>query len=235
MGQNEVTVGEFRQFVNATGYKTEAEKGDGCYVDKNGKGSWGYVKDANWRNPNFSQNNNHPVVCVSWNDATAYAKWLSQQTGKQYSLPSEAQWEYAARAGTTTARYWDNDADDACRYANVHDKTSKKENGFSWTHHKCTDGYARTAPVGNFKPNAFGLYDMLGNTWEWCADSWHSTYKGAPTDGQVWRGGDENRRVLRGGSWNNIPRNARSAFRFRIDSDVRNVNYGFRVIRGADF
>jgi len=115
MGQNEVTFAEYDKFAEATGREKPSDSG------------WG--------------RGNRPVINVSWHDATAYTKWLSQQTGKQYSLPSEAQWEYAARAGTTTARYWGNDADDACRYANVHDKTSKKENtGFSWTHHKCTDG-----------------------------------------------------------------------------------------------
>ncbi len=204
MGQYEVTFAEYDKFAQATGREKPSDRG------------WG--------------RGNRPVINVSWHDATAYAKWLSQQTGKEYRLPSEAEWEYAARAGTKTARYWGNDADDACRYANVHDKTSKKENGFSWTHHNCTDGYAKTAPVGHFKPNAFGLYDMLGNAWEWCADSWHGSYKGAPTDGQVWRGGDESYRVLRGGSWINRPRIARTAFRFWYVSVVRVGNFGFRVV-----
>ncbi|TGO02220.1 hypothetical protein PN36_28565 [Candidatus Thiomargarita nelsonii] len=114
MGQYEVTFAEYDKFAEATGREKPSDSGRG--------------------------RGNRPVINVSWHDATAYAKWIVTQTGKQYSLPSEAQWEYAARAGTTTARYWGNDADDACRYANVHDKTSKKENGYSWTHHKCTDG-----------------------------------------------------------------------------------------------
>jgi formylglycine-generating enzyme required for sulfatase activity len=226
MGRYEVTVGEFRQFVNATGYRTDAEKKGSCYSWSSGGK---YINGVNWRSPGFSQNDNHPVVCVSWNDAMAYAKWLSQQTGKQYSLPSEAQWEYAARAGTKTARYWGNDADDACGYANVADKKAKQKYS-GWTIHNCTDGYVYTAPVGQFEPNAFGLFDMLGNVWEWCADPWHSNYKGAPTDGQVWSGGDESYRVLRGGSWNYIPGFARTAGRRRITSVGRAGGYGFRVV-----
>jgi formylglycine-generating enzyme required for sulfatase activity len=226
MGRYEVTVGEFRQFVNATGYRTDAEKKGSCYSWSSGGK---YINGVNWRSPGFSQNDNHPVVCVSWNDAMAYAKWLSQQTGKQYSLPSEAQWEYAARAGTKTARYWGNDADDACGYANVADKKAKQKYS-GWTIHNCTDGYVYTAPVGQFEPNAFGLFDMLGNVWEWCADPWHSNYKGAPTDGQVWSGGDESYRVLRGGSWDDVPRDGRTAGRNRFTSVERDGSFGFRVV-----
>ncbi|MDM8563086.1 SUMF1/EgtB/PvdO family nonheme iron enzyme, partial [Candidatus Marithioploca araucensis] len=227
MGKYEVTVGEFRRFVNATGYKTEAEKGKGCRVYQNG---WDWVKDANWRNPYFSQTDNHPVTCVSWNDAVAYAEWLNQQTGRQYRLPSEAEWEYAARAKTTTSRYWGNSSDDACRYANVHDKTSKKENGFSWTHHNCTDDYAKTAPVGSFKSNAFGLFDTVGNVWEWVADPWHNNYKNAPNEGQIWEtGGDNSHRVLRGGSWDDGPDDCRAADRNGGTSFNRVQRIGFRV------
>ncbi|MDM8562943.1 formylglycine-generating enzyme family protein, partial [Candidatus Marithioploca araucensis] len=225
MGRYEVTVGEFRQFVNVTGYVTDAEKGDGCYVYD---GSWGKKGDANWRNPYFSQGDNQPVACVSWNDATAYTAWLSEQTGKAYRLPTEAEWEYAARAGTETSRYWGNNPDDACAYANVHDNTSKTENGFSWTHHNCTDGYAHTAPVGKFNANGFGLLDMLGNVWEWVADPWHSNYEGAPSDGGVWEG-DSSLRVLRGGSWGIDPDVCRTANRDRSTSDGRRQDFGFRV------
>jgi len=231
MGQNEVTVGEFRQFVNARGYRTDAEKKGSCFSYSQG---WKNIKGANWRSPGFSQNDNHPVVCVSWNDATAYAKWLSQQTGKKYRLPSEAEWEYAARARTTTKYWWGNNI--GKNRANCYNCGSRWDN-------------KSTAPVGSFAPNAFGLYDTVGNVWEWfrgksfCsaktftskADSWHGTYKGAPTDGQVWKGGNESYRVRRGGSWYYVPWDARSAYRGRVDSVVRNDSYGFRVIRGADF
>jgi len=228
MGRYEVTVGQFRRFVNATGYRTDAEKGDGCYTYKDG--SWNKVKDANWQKLYFSQNDNHPVACVSWNDATAYAAWLSQQTGHTYRLPTEAQWEYAARAGTTTSRYWGNDPNDACRYANVHDNTSKKENnGFSWTHHKCTDGYAQTAPVGRFKPNAFDLFDMLGNVWEWTCSEFESKYAGK--EQRCANGGS--RFALRGGSWGNDPRGVRAAYRIRFSDDYRFDGVGFRLARSS--
>jgi formylglycine-generating enzyme required for sulfatase activity/uncharacterized caspase-like protein len=212
MGRYEVTVGEFRQFVNATGYRTDAEKKGSCYSWKQG---WKNIKGANWRSPGFSQNDNHPVVCISWNDAMAYAKWLSQQTGKQYSLPSEAQWEYAARAGTETKYWWGN---------NIGKNRANCDGcGSRWDDKS-------TAPVGSFASNPFGIYDTVGNVWEWCVDPWHSNYKGAPTDGQVWSGGDESYRVLRGGSWNNLPRSARAADRFGLTSVERYVNDGFRVV-----
>jgi formylglycine-generating enzyme required for sulfatase activity len=232
MGHYEVKVGEFRRFVNASGYRTEAEKGDGCYVDKNGKGSWEYVKDANWRNPNFSQNDNHPVVCISLHDATVYAEWLSQQTGKEYRLPTEAEWEYAARAGTETARDWGNDPDEACRYANAYDRTSKKENDFPWTHHNCTDGYAKTAPVGSFKPNAFGLFDMLGNVWEWTCSKYEDKYGGEEKLCITSKKLAKNTRLsLRGGGWNGEPGWVRSANRYWRSPTDRSDVVGLRLVR----
>jgi formylglycine-generating enzyme required for sulfatase activity len=212
MGRYEVTVGEFRQFVNATGYRTDAEKKGSCYSWKQG---WKNIKGANWRSPGFSQNDNHPVVCISWNDAMAYAKWLSQQTGKQYSLPSEAQWEYAARAGTETKYWWGN---------NIGKNRANCDGcGSRWDDKS-------TAPVGSFASNPFGIYDTVGNVWEWCVDPWHSNYKGAPTDGQVWSGGDESYRVLRGGSWDDVPRDGRTAGRNRFTSVERDGSFGFRVV-----
>ena len=113
---------------------------------------------------------------VSWYGAVAYIDWLNQETetGKKYRLPTEAEWEYAARAGTSTVRFWGDSPDDACQYANVYDQTSKKENGYSWKNHNCDDGYSNTAPIGSFLANSFGLHDMLGNVWEWCADRYGS-------------------------------------------------------------
>jgi len=234
MSRTEVTVGEFRRFVNATRYKTEAEKEDGCYVYKSGWFAlvrwYHFVKDVNWRNPYFSQNNNHPVVCVSWNDAVAYVEWLSRQTGKQYRLPTEAEWEYAARARTETARYWGNNPDEACRYANVHDRTSKKENGFIWTHHNCTDGYAKTAPVGRFKPNSFGLFDMLGNVWEWTCSKYESKYRGEEKRCTSKNHANSIRLSLRGGGWGLKPRSVRSAAR-GIWSLSGGTGLGFRLAR----
>jgi formylglycine-generating enzyme required for sulfatase activity len=211
MGRYPVTVGEFRSFVKATGYKTEAEKGDGAYVWKDG---WKKLKDANWRNPYFSQTDNHPVVCVSWNDAVAYAEWLSKQTGQAYRLPTEAEWEYAARGGTETDYWWGNEIGD--------NRANCYNSGSQWSNQS-------TSPVGSFKANQFDLFDTVGNVWEWCADNWHKNCKGAPTDGTVWKGGDESLRVLRGGSWGINPDNCRTAFRNWYTSDGRFQDIGFRV------
>jgi formylglycine-generating enzyme required for sulfatase activity len=189
MGVYEVTFAESDRFAEATGRQKPSDKG------------WG--------------RGNRPVINVSWHDATAYAEWLSEQTGKLYRLPSEAEWEYAARAGTETKYWWGNEI--GSNKANCYGCGSRWDN-------------KQTAPVGSFAPNQFGLYDTVGNVWEWCADSWHGSYKGAPTDGMVWRGGDESRRVRRGGSWGNFPRIARSAYRLRSESVKRLVNNGFRVV-----
>jgi formylglycine-generating enzyme required for sulfatase activity len=221
MGRYEVTVGEFRQFVNATGYKTDAEKQGSCWAVGDNKGK-------NWRNLGFSQTDTHPVVCVSWNDATAYAKWLSQQTGHTYRLPTEAQWEYAARAGTTTSRYWGNDPNDACRYANVADKTAKNKYS-DWTIHNCTDGYVHTAPVGRFKPNAFDLFDMLGNVWEWTCSEYENRYNGK--ESKCIRQNSGSLRALRGGAWDDKPWSVRAAYRLRGSRDDRNDFVGLRLAR----
>ncbi len=223
LGQMEVTVGEFRRFVDAAGYQTEAEKnGEGCYVWEDSK--WQLTAGLNWRNPNFKQGDDHPVVCVSWNDAQAYVKWLSQETSQSYRLPTEAEWEYAARAGTTTARYWGDDPDQACRYANVADQT------LGWTPmHNCRDGYTYAAPVGRFQPNAWGLKDMLGNVWEWICSAYDKDYSGAEqkcakkdTTGPL---------AVRGGSWGNGPAWVRSASRGGLDPAYRSYDRGFRLAR----
>ena len=161
-----------------------------------------------------------PAITVSWEDAQAYVAWLSRETGEEYRLLSESEWEYVARAGTQTARYWGGSATGQCRYANGDDDSVS-----------CSDGYAQTAPVGWFQPNAFGLYDVLGNVWEWVEDCWNGNYAGAPADGNPWTSGDCSQRVLRGGSWFNHPDDLRSAFRSRISAGLRNYYDGFRLAR----
>ncbi len=178
---------------------------------------------------------NQPAVYVSWEDATAFVEWLTKEHGGKYTfrLPSEAEWEYAARAGTTTSRYWGDNPDDACRYANVRDETAKRVFGWDWNHN-CDDGYAVTAPVGGdgkFLPNAFGLYDMLGNVWEWCQDVYVSDAynKHVSQNPLVTSGGSD--RVLHGGSWYDAPRYMRSANRLRSTPGYPSGRLGFRVVR----
>ena len=172
------------------------------------------------------------MINVSWEDAQEYVRWLSRETGEEYRLLSEAEWEYVARAGTQTARYWGESESGQCRYGNGRDATANVELEYDFlTPVSCSDGYVRTAPVGLFEPNAFGLYDVLGNVWEWTQDCWNDSYSGAPPDGSAWRSGDCSARVLRGGSWGIRPRNLRSASRFRYSAGNRSFSDGFRVAR----
>ena len=232
LGQTEVTVGEFRRFVGASGHRTSAEQdaGRGCFAwDKSDK-KWDWRAGRNWREPGYAQGERHPVACVSWEDARAYVQWLGQQTGKGYRLPSEAEWEYVARAGSTSARPWGEDPKGACAYANVADTTTYE--GISWEpKHECSDGHWFAAPVATYKANAFGLYDMMGNMWEWVQDCYHDSYAGAPTEGSAWEAGKCEARVLRGGSWNDRPQVVRSAIRNRVSPSNRLDYLGFRVSR----
>ncbi len=233
----EVTVAEYRAFVKDTGYVSDGET-KGCYALKD-DGSGGELrKDRDWRKPGFVQEDNHPVVCVSWRDARAYAHWLSLRTGERYRLPSEAEWEYAARAGTETPRYWGADGDNtqACGFANGADLSVKELfNDWKWGVNNCHDKYVFTAPAGSFQRNWFGLSDMLGNALEWVADCWHGSYSGGPpVDGSSWlddAGGDCSQRVLRGGGWSYLPRNLRSAFRNWFPAVEASINVGFRLAR----
>jgi formylglycine-generating enzyme required for sulfatase activity len=170
---------------------------------------------------------------LSWNDATAYVAWLAKKTGKSYRLLTEAQWEYAARAGSTTRYFFGDDEKDLCRYANGVDQTAKSKiaGAGNWPHAPCSDGYAYTAPVGSYSPNKFGLYDMHGNAWQRLEDCWHENYQGAPSDGSAWVSGDCSHRVVRGGSWGFDPRSLRSAYRYWDNTGGRNFNSGFRLGR----
>ena len=172
----------------------------------------------------------HPVINVSWDEATEYAAWLSAQTGKRYRLPTEAEWEYAARAGSTTMYHYGGYYESQlCRYANHADTSTD----YRWRNRGCTDGVGKhTAEVGQYQPNAFGLYDMSGNVWEWVQDCWHENYQGAPSDGSAWLvGGDCNRRVIRGGSWSDFPLSLSSAYRFKSTRSYRLDYLGFRLVQ----
>jgi formylglycine-generating enzyme len=234
LGTYHVTRGQFRQFVADTGYKTDAEK-----IEKWGTWRWNpgmktglpRDKDSSWRKPGFEQTDEHPVVILSWNDAVAFCRWLSRKEGKTYRLPTEAEWEYACRAGTTTRYYSGDDPETLAKVANVADAAARAKRPF-WEHTiKASDGYAFTAPVGQFKPNAFGLYDMHGNAWEWCSDWYGEDYYGkSPTDDPTGPNTGD-RHVLRGGSWIMEACFCRSATRLRSLADFRNYGPGFRVAR----
>jgi formylglycine-generating enzyme required for sulfatase activity len=203
-----VTRGQFRAFLNAN--PNHSMTG----------GAWGWngtewKTDAarDWRNPGFAQTDDHPVVCISWQDAQAYVQWVSGLTGMAYRLPSEAEWEYACRAGTTTARYW-GDRQPTDQDANFN------------------DSLGGTTVVGSYPANGFGLHDMLGNVYQWAEDTWHGNYQGAPTDGSAWTTGDsDSARVVRGGCWGYIPVRLRSANRLNYFPDHRDYYIGFRLAR----
>ncbi|OQW40950.1 MAG: hypothetical protein A4S08_03560 [Proteobacteria bacterium SG_bin4] len=193
IGKYEVTFDEYDAFAKATQRKLPSDRG------------WGRGK--------------RPVINVTFNNAQAYAQWLAKQTGQKYRLPTEAEWEYAARAGTKTRYWWGDDI--GKNNANCNDCGSQWDD-------------KQTAPVGSFKANAFGLHDTAGNVWEWTQDCWHDNYGNAPGDGSAWLdkdGGYCSSRVVRGGSWFNFPEYLRSAQRGTDDSNVINLNQGFRIAR----
>ena len=198
--------------------------GDPCWTYEGGK--WEERSGRNWRDPGFGQTDNHPVVCVNWSDAQAYVEWLSSETGEEYRLLSESEWEYVARARTKTARYWGESERDQCRYANGADASTD----FDWRA-GCDDGHARTAPVGTYEANGYKLHDVLGNVREWVEDCWNDSYNGASADGSAWESGDCSRRVVRGGSWFNGPGYLRSASRLWDTTGYRFSILGFRVAR----
>jgi len=234
IGRSHITRGEFTAFVDATGHKTEA----GCHVHDGGE--WKLDGRRNWRSPGFEQTDRHPVVCVSWTDANAYADWLSKLTGRSYRLLSEAEAEYAARATTRAAQmpryFFGNDTKDLCAYANGANRTAIAVLG--WDHQQvapCESGHVYTAPVASFKANAWGLHDMHGNAWSWTADCWNDSLAEATADGSVRAIGDCDRRVVRGGSWANGPRDLRSAARDSNAIGERSGNLGFRLARGLSY
>ena len=172
-----------------------------------------------------------PVINVSYEDSGYYIAWLSEKTGQKYRLPTEAEWEYAARAGSDKSRFWNN-ASEACQYANVFNaSTLVKYKDADRSVFRCEDGFTETAPVGKFKPNRFGLHDMLGNVWEWVQDCWNPSYAGAPADGSLWDTGECTKRVVRGGGWYYGPSNVRLARRVQTAPTRRSNDLGFRVMR----
>jgi formylglycine-generating enzyme required for sulfatase activity/predicted Ser/Thr protein kinase len=222
LGVYEVTVGEFREFIEATRRRIT-----GCTVYD---GEWHERADLGWSDVGYPQTPTHPVACVSWRDALDYTVWLSHKTGHRYRLPSASEWEYAARAGSEAPRPWSKNMEWACNTANVADLAAAQRYP-GWKVHSCNDGYVYTAPVGSFSPNAFGLYDMLGNVFEWVQDCWHADYRGSPSDGSAWLAGDCSQHDLRGGSWFTSPQYVSVAARNRFAAAYRSNTIGFRLAR----
>ncbi len=171
-----------------------------------------------------------PAVNVNWRDTQQYIGWLNELSGKTYRLPSEAEWEYSARGGTASPRYWA-EREVACAFANVYDISGQRVHQFDWPHFTCIDASATTASVGAFRANPYGLHDMLGNVWEWAQDCWNERYDNAPVDGGPNLKGDCGRRIVRGGSWKNVAWATRSAFRGWQGVNDRVDANGFRVAR----
>ncbi len=222
LSTNAVTVDEFREFVAATGRNMQ-----GCDTYD---GEWRHHAENNWENPGFAQTGSHPVTCTSWNDAKAYATWLSAKTGQHYRLPSASEWEYAARAGGAAVQPWSAAGNDACANANVADQSAVHRYP-GWAVFACNDGYIQTAPVGSFKANSFGLNDMLGNVFQWTDDCWNEDYKGAPVDGTARMDGNCAERELRGGSWFSSPNYVRANYRNHFGVDYRTSTVGIRLAR----
>lgn len=223
IGKCEITNAQYRAFLQESGY------------DGSGDADADYLKHfRNADSPHMPDDDSHPVVWVSWNNAKAFCDWLSRKTGASYTLPTEAQWEYACRAGTATSRYWGDTETSLGVYANIADKSAQQalaEKAFAeaWVFADTSDGFVFTAPVGSFKPNAFGLRDMLGNVWEWCS-GWYGPYEAKPeTDPEGPKEG--NARVLRGACWADYPSRCRCAARDAAAPTYTNCGVGFRVVR----
>jgi len=224
IGKHEVTWSQYARFVR----ETSRAGGLGCATFNAKK--FRVNAQAGWNSPGFPQTENDPVVCVSWDDAKAYAEWLGVRTGHNYRLITEAEWEYVVRAGTTGERFWGENPADACRFANVADATGRGTLGLE-APFDCRDRHAGTAPVGSFQPNPFGVHDLFGNAEEWILDCWSDTYRNAPTSGIADTSGDCDRRVVRGGSWFDGADAVRATARGEDAVGARSSTRGFRIAR----
>lgn len=233
LATTEVTVQEFRAFVDSTGYATSVERNfavEGCYAHDASSGSWYRRNGVSWRSPGFVQTENDPVVCVSWLDAKAYVSWLNAETRRRFRLPTEAEWEYAARAGSDAPYPWGSEPSAGCRFANGADETPWPSGSRSWSSKlPCSDHYFNTSPVALRSANPYGLFDMIGNVWEWTADCWHNSFQGAPRTQEAWVDDDCEVRVFRGGSWYDGPPVLGAIARYGHPQDFANSTRGFRI------
>jgi formylglycine-generating enzyme required for sulfatase activity/class 3 adenylate cyclase len=225
LGEYLLTRKQYATFVEETGHG-----GSGCFAVPPDSPSLKFDVARSWRDPGFAQADDHPVVCVSWYDAIAYVSWLSEKTGQNYRLPTEAEWEYAGRAGSVTGRYF-GDAP-ICEFANVRDRSKRLIYSAGQFFNECDGGFSNTSPVASFPPNGFGLYDMIGNVWEWVEDCWKFSYTDAPSDGTAREEQPCKARVRRGASWNSTERYLYSVVtRSTNDPESRWETNGFRIAR----
>ena len=230
LGLSHVTVDQFTAFTDATGYRTDAEQKGSAEVLLAPKGSFNptVTAGASWRNAGFPQQGDHPVVQITWNDARAFCAWASQSSGRIVCLPTEAQWEFACRAGSNSRYLWGEGQDSGKDWANVADQSLKKAVGMAgWEYFDWDDGFGYTAPIKSFKPNAFGLYDMIGNAWQWCDDT-PRRFDGKPVEDPagVEKGTS---RVMRGASWNSRPSTCEMTYRNQHAANYAYGVGGFRI------
>ncbi len=224
LARTELTRGEFAEFVTATGYQTDAERSPtGCAPQPEEGGR------TSWNAPGWEQTDAHPMVCVSRNDAYAYAEWKGRQLGRSLRIPTEAEYEYALRKTNRTVYPWGIDADRGCVFGNIGDVNFKNFRPEITSTGNCDDGYTFTAPVGSFRPDGVGTVDLSGNVWEWSADCFVDNYAAAPADGSAMMGGDCALGVLRGASFDDGPRYQRSANRVRSAPDRGAWVFGIRL------
>lgn len=218
IGKYEITVAQFKKFIEDTGFLSKAEMRNDRFT---------------WKNPGYEQpTDNYPVTCITWEDAQKFCDWLSGNTGRIYTFPSEAMWEYACKAGSDTKFFWGDNEIMGKGYLNCRDQTARiayKDFAKDWKFFNFNDSYLHASPVGSFKPNRFGLYDMLGNVWEWCQDWYHPNYNEAPCDGRAWENVKGEFRVIRGGSYNESYENVYSSYRGKLNNISRNNIIGFRI------
>ncbi len=240
IGKYEVTRGEFAAFALDAGYSPAS----GCWHFVGTE--WLFDETRNWRDPKIDHGDDYPVTCINWHDANAYLAWLSERTGHRYRLASEAEWEYVARAGTTTAYWFGDDASKICQYVNLGDLTTQEQFGWdkteikydkmdNWKGQACRDGYPTMAPVRATVANPFGVHGMLGNANEWVADCWNDNYQGAAAvqDARL-LGADCGLRVMRGQGWTAVAASTRPAFRLKMNATDRRFTFGFRAVRDSE-
>jgi formylglycine-generating enzyme required for sulfatase activity len=229
VGRFELTNGQYRKFVAATGHRTAGTPCNGFIGDK-----FAPLPGTTWSDPGYGRpiRDDEPVACIRWSDAQSYVSWLAGRTGKKYRLLTEAEWEYAAWAGSGGLYTWGDDAAKACKFANIHDLSGARNGAvLSYGPAPCDDGFEIVSPVGRLAPNAFGLYDMIGNVWEWVEDCYQMPYGDTPADGSPNLSVGCDRRGSKGGSWRSNYTRQRPGFRGRDPEALTSQIFGMRVAR----